>query len=112
MHTVSRPEDLHSCNMLKILQLAVKRSQFKFLCPQSGRIDQTCPPVCGHAAPVLDIQWSPHNDSVIASASEDCTVKVGEDFTCLLWVGTKKTLREVPVVRRYSVPPKVPGDRF
>ena len=26
--------------------------------------------------PVLDIQWCPHNDNVIASASEDCTVKV------------------------------------
>lgn len=44
--------------------------------PQSGRIDQSCPTVCGHAAPVLDIQWSPHDDSIIASASEDCTVKV------------------------------------
>lgn len=43
---------------------------------QSGRIDQSCPTVCGHAAPVLDIQWSPHDDNVIASASEDCTVKV------------------------------------
>uniref|UniRef100_A0A1A8KYX0 Coronin n=1 Tax=Nothobranchius pienaari TaxID=704102 RepID=A0A1A8KYX0_9TELE len=43
---------------------------------KSGRIDQSCPTVCGHAAPVLDIQWSPHDDNVIASASEDCTVKV------------------------------------
>lgn len=43
---------------------------------KSGRIDQSCPTVCGHAAPVLDIQWSPHDDNIIASASEDCTVKV------------------------------------
>lgn len=43
---------------------------------KSGRIDQSCPTVCGHAAPVLDIQWCPHDDNVIASASEDCTVKV------------------------------------
>lgn len=42
---------------------------------QSGRIDQSCPTVCGHAAPVLDIQWCPHDDNIIASASEDCTVK-------------------------------------
>ncbi|XP_034471472.1 coronin-1B [Hippoglossus hippoglossus] len=43
---------------------------------KSGRVDQSCPTVCGHAAPVLDIQWSPHDDNIIASASEDCTVKV------------------------------------
>ncbi len=30
----------------------------------------------GHKAAVLDIQWCPHNDDVIASCSEDCTVKV------------------------------------
>lgn len=46
---------------------------------QSGRIDQSCPTVCGHAAPVLDIQWSPHDDNIIASASEDCTVKAGSE---------------------------------
>lgn len=27
---------------------------------------------------MLDIQWSPHDDNIIASASEDCTVKVSE----------------------------------
>lgn len=43
---------------------------------KSGRIDQSCPTVCGHQAPVLDIQWSPHDDNIIASASEDNTVKV------------------------------------
>jgi len=32
--------------------------------------------VVGHKAAVLDIQWSPHDDDIIASASEDCTVKV------------------------------------
>lgn len=48
-----------------------------FCLPQSGRIDQSSPTVCGHAAPVLDIQWCPHDDNMIASASEDCTVKVG-----------------------------------
>uniref|UniRef100_A0A3Q2FYQ0 Coronin, actin binding protein, 1B n=1 Tax=Cyprinodon variegatus TaxID=28743 RepID=A0A3Q2FYQ0_CYPVA len=44
---------------------------------KSGRIDQSCPTVCGHAAPVLDVQWCPHDDNIIASASEDCTVKAG-----------------------------------
>ncbi|XP_072314614.1 coronin-1B [Eucyclogobius newberryi] len=43
---------------------------------KSGRIDQSWPTVCGHHAPVLDIQWSPHDDNIIASASEDNTVKV------------------------------------
>ncbi|KPP61753.1 coronin, actin binding protein, 1B-like [Scleropages formosus] len=43
---------------------------------KSGRIDQNTPAVCGHSAPVLDVQWCPHDDNLIASASEDCTVKV------------------------------------
>lgn len=41
-----------------------------------GRVDRDAPLVCGHKAAVLDIQWCPHNDDLIASASEDCTVKV------------------------------------
>uniref|UniRef100_A0A3B3RK60 Coronin n=1 Tax=Paramormyrops kingsleyae TaxID=1676925 RepID=A0A3B3RK60_9TELE len=43
---------------------------------KSGRVDQNTPLVCGHTAPVLDIQWCPHDDTIIASASEDTTVKV------------------------------------
>uniref|UniRef100_A0A671GBX0 Coronin n=1 Tax=Rhinolophus ferrumequinum TaxID=59479 RepID=A0A671GBX0_RHIFE len=41
-----------------------------------GRIDKAYPTVCGHTGPVLDIDWCPHNDEVIASGSEDCTVMV------------------------------------
>jgi WD40 repeat protein len=41
-----------------------------------GRIDRDVPLVTGHKAAVLDIAWCPHNDNVIASGSEDCTVKV------------------------------------
>lgn len=43
---------------------------------QTGRIDKAYPTVCGHTGPVLDIDWCPHNDEVIASGSEDCTVMV------------------------------------
>ncbi|XP_026549081.1 coronin-1C-like, partial [Notechis scutatus] len=43
---------------------------------QTGRIDKSYPTVCGHTGPVLDIDWCPHNDQVIASGSEDCTVMV------------------------------------
>lgn len=46
------------------------------LYPQTGRIDKSYPTVCGHTGPVLDIDWCPHNDHVIASGSEDCTVMV------------------------------------
>jgi len=41
-----------------------------------GRMSPEVPLVAGHKGPVLDIAWCPHNDNVIASASEDCTVKV------------------------------------
>ncbi|KAH9509688.1 Coronin-2A [Bulinus truncatus] len=41
-----------------------------------GRVDVNCPKVCGHAGAVLDIKWNPFNDCVIASGSDDTTVKV------------------------------------
>ncbi|MGH0168061.1 UNVERIFIED_CONTAM: hypothetical protein FKN15_072069 [Acipenser sinensis] len=41
---------------------------------KTGRIDMSQPLVCGHTGPVLDIEWCPHNDDIIASGSEDCTV--------------------------------------
>ncbi|XP_007443249.1 coronin-6 [Python bivittatus] len=43
---------------------------------KTGRVDKNVPLVTGHTAPVLDIDWCPHNDNVIASASEDTTVMV------------------------------------
>ncbi|XP_053341821.1 coronin-B isoform X1 [Clarias gariepinus] len=43
---------------------------------KTGRIDKAYPTVCGHTGPVLDIDWCPHNDHVIASGSEDCTIMV------------------------------------
>ncbi|XP_069713388.1 coronin-1B [Phaenicophaeus curvirostris] len=43
---------------------------------KTGRIDKSYPTVCGHTGPVLDIEWCPHDDHVIASGSEDCTVMV------------------------------------
>ena len=50
----------------------------KMCIEQTGRVDRDTPLVVGHKAAVLDIQWSPHNDNLIASGSEDCTVKVWE----------------------------------
>jgi len=46
--------------------------------PQSlvGKIGLDYPKVSGHSAAVLDVQFCPYNDYIIASASEDCTVKV------------------------------------
>lgn len=43
---------------------------------QVGRVERDYPLVSGHKGAVLDIAWCPFNDSVIASSSEDCTVKV------------------------------------
>lgn len=45
---------------------------------KTGRVDKSLPLVCGHTAPVLDIEWCPHNDNIIASGSEDCTVMIWE----------------------------------
>ena len=47
----------------------------------------------GHKAAVLDIEWCPHNDDVIASASEDCYVKIWQ----IPEGGVAKTLTEATV---------------
>ncbi|XP_075450356.1 coronin-6 isoform X1 [Ascaphus truei] len=50
---------------------------------KTGRVDKNHPTVTGHTAPVLDIDWCPHNDNVIASASDDTTIMVWQipDYT-------------------------------
>jgi WD40 repeat protein len=58
---------------------------------QTGRVDKNVPLVCGHTAPVLDIAWCPHNDNVIASGSEDCTVMVSAGG-----VRTRREIQEGP----------------
>lgn len=66
------------------------------LCPQTGRVDKNVPLVCGHTAPVLDIAWCPHNDNVIASGSEDCTVMVSLLGMCSEGVWKKDLVFETP----------------
>ncbi|XP_036399200.1 coronin-2B-like isoform X1 [Megalops cyprinoides] len=43
---------------------------------KSGRIDPHHPKVCGHQGNVLDIKWNPFMDDIIASCSEDCSVRI------------------------------------
>ncbi|XP_067409558.1 coronin-2A [Emydura macquarii macquarii] len=43
---------------------------------QTGKLDPHYPKVCGHKGNVLDIKWNPFDDFVIASCSEDTTVKI------------------------------------
>jgi coronin-1B/1C/6 len=64
---------------------------------KTGRIDVNHPLVAGHKGPVLDIAWCPFNDNVIASASEDTTVKCWQipDY------GLTRTLTE-PVVELHG----------
>lgn len=45
---------------------------------KAGKIEMEYPHVTGHKAAVLDIAWCPFNDNIIASGSDDCTVKVWE----------------------------------
>ncbi|XP_060067370.1 coronin-1B-like, partial [Ylistrum balloti] len=41
-----------------------------------GRVERDTPQVTGHQLAVLDIAWCPHNDNLIASASDDCSVMI------------------------------------
>ncbi|CAN8013999.1 unnamed protein product, partial [Ixodes persulcatus] len=43
---------------------------------QTGRVEVSAGKVTGHKGPVLDLKWNPFNDNVIASCSDDCTVKL------------------------------------
>jgi coronin-2 len=43
---------------------------------QTGRSEVSQGHVIGHKGPVLDIKWNPFNDNVIASSSDDCTIRL------------------------------------
>uniref|UniRef100_A0A3Q2DF14 Coronin n=1 Tax=Cyprinodon variegatus TaxID=28743 RepID=A0A3Q2DF14_CYPVA len=45
---------------------------------QAGRLDSHYPKVCGHQGNVLDIKWNPFFENIIASCSEDTSVRVWE----------------------------------
>lgn len=42
----------------------------------TGKLDAKTPLITGHKNPVLDLDFNPFNDNLIASASEDCYVKI------------------------------------
>lgn len=74
-----------ACNKI-VRDLNCMSTLILFISPQTGRIDKSYPTVCGHTGPVLDIDWCPHNDHIIASGSEDCTVMVRRKWgKCACW---------------------------
>ena len=49
-----------------------------FRTDEFGRFELNHPKVCAHKGLVTDIKWSPFSDNIIASCSEDATVKTWE----------------------------------
>jgi coronin-1B/1C/6 len=47
---------------------------------ERGKLPDLIPLVKGHSAPVLDTDFNPFNDSVIASGSEDGKVRLLQGF--------------------------------
>jgi len=41
-----------------------------------GQINVKTPTICGHSSAVLDFDFNPFHDHMVASCSEDCTIKV------------------------------------
>lgn len=41
-----------------------------------GRLDVSLPKVSGHRDYILDLQWNPYNDSMLATCSEDGSIKI------------------------------------
>lgn len=50
---------------------------------QVGRFDPSSPIVSGHSAAVLDFEWNPFHDEILASASDDSTIKVRFSVSCV-----------------------------
>lgn len=44
----------------------------------TGRLDVNLPKVSAHREYILDIQWNPYNDNMLATSSEDGTIKLWE----------------------------------
>nr|CAI5833955.1 unnamed protein product [Callosobruchus analis] len=42
----------------------------------TGRLNFNASRVTGHSGPILDVKWNPFNDNIIASCSDDCTIKL------------------------------------
>jgi len=45
---------------------------------RKGRLDVNVPKVSAHKEYILDLQWSPYNDQMLASCSEDGSIKIWE----------------------------------
>lgn len=59
-----------------ILQSAGGGSFIVLRLDEVGRSTSDHPKVCGHVQDVLDVAWNPFDDNMIASSSEDTTVKI------------------------------------
>lgn len=77
-------------------------------------MDKNYPMVIGHSGPVLDIDWCPHDDNVLASGSEDCTAMV--ITVCVFDLVTQRTISEANEINlrcvyssRLSAPTRVPS---
>ncbi|KAF2714623.1 DUF1900-domain-containing protein [Pleomassaria siparia CBS 279.74] len=67
---------------------------------EKGRVPEQIPLFRGHTAAVLDTDWSPFNDSLISSASDDGKVfiwKVPDNFT--VWTDADEPADVAPVAR-------------
>jgi WD40 repeat protein len=53
-------------------------------------VDKNYPLVNGHSGPVLDIDWCPHNDNILASGSEDCSAMVSACSGCESWMDEER----------------------
>ncbi|KAG7272675.1 hypothetical protein CRUP_008503 [Coryphaenoides rupestris] len=79
-HEGSRPVRALFVSDGKILSTGFSRMSERqvALWDPTGRVDMSYPSVVRHTGPVLDIEFCPHNDNIIASGSEDCSVMIWE----------------------------------
>lgn len=69
---------LSNCSLIIVCRVTGQTISFQLIAflLKVGHQRVDSPRVAGHQREILDIQWNPFNDHIIASASEDTTVKI------------------------------------
>eukprot|EP00128_Syssomonas_multiformis_P004265 Colp12_sorted_trinity150504_noHs@29804 len=66
-----------NCTFIAVILEAAGGGSFLVLpLDKFGKVDPSEPKVSGHKSAVVDVAWNPFNEHIVASGSEDCTVKI------------------------------------
>ncbi|KAI5286894.1 Coronin-like protein crn1, partial [Ascosphaera aggregata] len=79
---------------------------------ETGKLPDRIPLFRGHTAVVLDTDWNPFNDDLIASGSDDGKIflwRVPDDFTCRVPVDDPEEIKDIAPVGKLQAHPRKVG---